>query len=412
MTDHYDALETRDPAQREEDIFSRLPAFVRTAVDKAPGWARQLDGIDPGALRDRAALAELPVLRKSDLAARQSDMPPLGGFTTKDPGGMARLFMSPGPIYECDGRGRDWWLVARALFAAGIREGDIVHNCFAYHLTPAGHMFESGALALGCAVVPAGTGNSEMQVEAIAHLKPSAYSGTPDYLKVLLDKAAELGRDASSITRALVSGGALFPSMRQDYADRGIAVLQCYGTAELGIVSYESGAQEGMIVSEDMILEIVTPGTGDPVAPGDVGEIVVTSLNPDYPMIRFATGDMSAVLEGQSPCGRTNMRIKGWMGRADQRTKVKGMFVDPAQIAAIARRHPQLGRLRLVVTRDGDQDKMILRGEAGIVPDGFPASVAETLKAETKLSGEVDLVAPGSLPNDGKVIADERDYDA
>ncbi|MEO1198067.1 MAG: AMP-binding protein [Pseudomonadota bacterium] len=412
MTDHYDALETRDPAAREEVFFARLPDFLRMATEKAPGWAEQLSGADLTDVRDRAALARLPILRKSDLMARQAAHPPLGGYATKEPGHLNRLFMSPGPIYDCDGSDRDWWLVARALFAAGIREGDIVHNCFAYHLTPAGHMFETGAQALGCAVIPAGTGNTEMQIDAIAHLKPAAYSGTPDYLKILLDAAEAAGKDASSIKRALVSGGALFPSMREDYANRGVHVRQCYGTADLGIVAYESQAMEGMIVSEDMIVEIVTPGTGDPVAPGDVGEIVVTSLNSDYPMIRFATGDMSAVMEGTSPCGRTNMRIKGWMGRADQRVKVKGMFVDPAQIAAVARRHPQLGRVRLVVTRDGDRDAMTLKAEVGVVPDGFAASVAGTLRAETKLGGEIAFVEPGSLPNDGQVIADERDYDA
>lgn len=412
MSEHYDDLETRDPEHREERLFERLPDFLGTVVEKAPGWARHLDGVDPSRVRDRDALATLPVLRKSELGDLQKADPPLGGFTTREPGRLSRLYMSPGPIFECDGHDRDWWLVARAMFAAGIRPGDIVQNCFAYHLTPAGHMFETGAHALGCAVVPAGIGNTEMQIEAIAHLRPTAYAGTPDYLKVLLDKAAETGGDVSSIKRGLVSGGALFPSLRQDYKDRGIAILQAYGTAELGVIAYESDPLEGMIVSEDMIVEIVRPGTDDPVPEGDVGEIVVTSFNPDYPMIRFGTGDMSAMMPGASPCGRTNMRIKGWMGRADQRTKVKGMFVDPAQIAAIARKHPELGKLRLVVAREAEQDVMTLQAESETRTDDLVTAIGQTVRAETKLKGGVELVDTGSLPNDGKVIDDTRSYGA
>lgn len=411
MSEHFDALETRDPQQREQALFEALPAFIADIVQTAPGWARLLDGIDPAAVTSRAALSRLPVLRKSALVELQRRTPPFGGLTTRPPGALMRLFMSPGPIFDAEGPGRDWWRAARALFAAGLRPGDILHNAFAYHLTPAGHMFESGALALGCAVIPAGTGNSDGQVEAIAHLKPRGYAGTPDFLKVLLDKAEELGRDVSSLQVGLVSGAALPESLRTALAGRGVAVLQAYGTADLGVIAYETEAREGMVVSEEMIVEIVRPGTGDPVGDGEVGEVVVTSLNPDYPMIRFATGDLSAALPGISPCGRTNLRIKGWMGRADQRTKIKGMFVDPVQIAEIGRRHPELKRLRLTVTRTDQRDSMTLQAEAEDLSSHHAAAVAETLSAQTKLKGEVELVPPGTLPNDGKVIADERSYE-
>jgi phenylacetate-CoA ligase len=316
--------------------------------------------------------------------------------------------MSPGPIFEPEGHGEDWWGGARALFAAGFRAGDIVHNSFAYHLTPGGFMLESGAHALGCAVVPAGPTNTEQQVDAIAQFKPSGYVGTPDFLKILLDAAAKAGKDVSSLKRGLVSGAALPASLRRELGERGIAVLQCYASAELGFIAYESAAREGMIVNEHVVLEIVRPGTGDPVPDGEVGEVVVTSFNPDYPMIRLATGDLSAVLPGLSPCGRTNTRIKGWLGRADQTAKVKGMFVHPGQVAEVARRHPALGRVRLVVARDGEQDVMTLMAEC--TEAGLDDAVAATLQSVTKLRGEVRLVAPGSLPNDGKVIADERTY--
>ncbi len=315
--------------------------------------------------------------------------------------------MSPGPIFEPEGHAGDF-NAARALFAAGIRAGDVVHNCFSYHLTPGAFILEAGAHALGCAVIPGGVGNTEAQLDAIAQLKPSAYVGTPDFLKVLLDAAGKAGKDASSFKRGLVSGAALPPSLRKELGERGVAVKQCYAVAEAGVISYESDALEGMIVNEDMILEIVRPGTGDPVADGEVGEVVVTTFNPDYPMIRLATGDMSAVLAGASPCGRTNTRIKGWMGRADQTTKVKGMFVRPEQIAEVAKRHPELTRVRLAVTREGEQDAMTLHAECATPSDGFEATIAETLQAVTKLKGAVKLVAPGTLPNDGKVIADER----
>jgi phenylacetate-CoA ligase len=323
---------------------------------------------------------------------------------------LARAFVSPGPIFEPEGGAADWWRAARALFAAGIRKGDIVHNTFAYHLTPGGWLLDSGARALGCTVIAAGPGNTEQQLDAILYLKPTVYVGVPDYLKILLDKAKEAGRDASSFKKALVGGGALFPSLRAEYKARGIDTYQTYATADLGIIAYESPALEGMIIDEGAIVEIVRPGTGDPLPAGEVGEVVVTTFNRDYPMIRFATGDLSAVLPGASPCGRTNMRIKGWLGRADQTTKIKGMFVHPEQVAEVAKRFPTLGRMRLVVARAGEQDAMTLRAEAAVSDEGLKARLTETLQAVTKLKGEVELVAPGSLPNDGKVIADERTY--
>jgi phenylacetate-CoA ligase len=407
MSDFYNALETRDPAAREKEIFSRLPEVLARAMS-APGWAELLKGVDPKAVTSRAALAKLPVLRKSDLPALQKANPPFGGLAVTPPGKLKRLLMSPGPIFEPEGHDKDAWGAARALYAAGFRPGDIVLNTFSYHLTPGGHAMDSGAQALGCAVIPAGVGNTEQQVEAIANLKPSGYAGTPDFLKILLDAAAKAGKDASSLKRGLVSGAALPSSLRNELSGRGVDVLQAYATAELGIIAYESSAREGMIVSENMILEIVRPGTGDPVAEGEVGEIVGTSFNPDYPMIRLATGDLSAVLAGQSPCGRTNTRIKGWMGRANQTTKVKGMFVHPSHVAQVARRHPELGRVRLAVTRESEQDVMTLYAEYAGGAEGLTDAIAASLQSITKLKGRVSLVKPGSLPNDGKVIADER----
>jgi phenylacetate-CoA ligase len=407
MSEFYNALETRDPAAREKEIFSRLSEAVARAMS-APGWAEHLKGVDPKAVTSRAALAKLPVLRKADLPALQKAHPPFGGLAVTPPGKLKRLLMSPGPIFEPEGHDKDAWGAARALYAAGFRPGDIVLNTFSYHLTPGGHIMDSGAQALGCAVIPAGVGNTEQQVEAIAHLKPSGYAGTPDFLKILLDAAAKAGKDASSLKRGLVSGAALPSSLRNELSDRGVDVLQAYATAELGIIAYESNARDGMIVSENFILEIVRPGTGDPVAEGEVGEIVGTSFNPDYPMIRLATGDLSAVLTGQSPCGRTNTRIKGWMGRADQTTKVKGMFVHPSHVAQVARRHPELGRVRLAVTRESEQDVMTLYAEYAGGAEGLTDAIAASLQSVTKLKGRVNLVKPGSLPNDGKVIADER----
>src|SRR5690242_3021788 len=407
MADHYDTLETRDPAEREQAQGATVSELIARAIP-APGWASHPAGVEPAAVTSRAALAKLPMLRKSDLAALQKAAPPFGGFNVPPPGKMRRLLMSPGPIFEPQGASPDHYGAARALFAAGFRAGDVVHNSFSYHLTPGAFILESGLHALGCAVVAGGVGNTEMQVEALAQLRPVGYTGTPDFLKVLLDTAQKAGKDASSLKRALVSGAALPASLRAELAGRGVDTLQCYALAEVGVLAYETPAREGLLVNEHVLIEIVRPGTGDPVADGEVGEVVVTCFNADYPMIRLATGDLSAVLPGRSPCGRTNMRIKGWMGRADQTTKVKGMFVHPGQVAEIARRHPELGRVRLVVTRTAEQDAMTLSAECAAPAAGLAEAVAATLQSVTKLRGDVKLVAPGTLPNDGKVIADER----
>jgi phenylacetate-CoA ligase len=404
---NYDSLETRDAAERERYLLEWLPDQLAHAVN-APGWKKHLAGIDPHAVISRAALAKLPVLRKSDFVSLQKENPPFGGFNVTPPGKAKRLFMSPGPIFEPEGEDEDFAGVARALFAAGVRAGDIVHNSFSYHLTPGAWMLESGAHALGCAVIPGGVGNTESQVEAIAHLKPSAYMGTPDFLKVLLDTAEKSGKDISSLKRGLVSGAALPPSLREELGRRGVAVQQCYAVAETGVIAYESMLGEGMVVNENLIVEIVRPGAGDPAPDGDVGEVVVTTFNPHYPMIRLATGDMSAIMPGVSPCGRTNTRIKGWMGRADQTAKVKGLFVRPEQVAEVAKKHPELGRVRLVVTREGEQDAMMLRAEYPTQDASLVDAVAATLQSVTKIRGGVILVPPGTLPNDGKVIADER----
>ena len=352
MTDHYDALETRDPAERETDLFARLPDVLRMAM-AAPAYAERLGGVDPAGVTSRAALARLPVLRKSELPALHKASPPFGGLVARHPGAFGRLFTSPGPIFEPEPAHADPWRGARALFAAGFRPGDVVLNTFSYHLTPGGFIFDASARALGCAVIPAGPGNTEAQFELIEAYRPVGYSGTPDFLKILLDAAASANRDVSSIKRALVSGAAFPKSLQDEIKSRGVDAYQAFGTADLGLIAFETPARDGMVVNEDLIFEIVRPGTGDPVAEGDVGEIVVTSLDPDHPWIRLALGDLTAALPGRSPCGRSNMRIKGWMGRADQTTKVKGMFVRPEQVAEIARRHPELGRLRLVVTRAG-----------------------------------------------------------
>lgn len=407
MSAFYDTLETRDPVAREREMFARLPDLMVRAMT-APGWAAHLSGVDPKQATSRAALARLPLLRKSDLHTLQKQRPPFGGFNVTPPGQAKRLHMSPGPIFEPQGHGEDFAGAARALFAAGFRAGDVVHNSFSYHLTPGAYILESGAHVLGCATIPGGVGNTEQQLEAIAHLRPSGYVGTPDFLKILLDTAERSGKDASSIKRGLVSGAALPASLREELRSRGVAALQCYAIAETGVIAYESESREGMIANETLLLEIVRPGTGDPVADGEVGEVVVTSFNPDYPMIRLATGDLSAVMAGVSPCGRTNTRIRGWMGRADQTAKVKGMFVHPGEIVAVGRRHPELGRVRLRVTREAEQDAMTLCAECAVPYPSLAEAVAVSLQSVTKLKGTVELVAPGSLPNDGKVIADER----
>ncbi|KGM49663.1 phenylacetate--CoA ligase family protein [Pseudooceanicola atlanticus] len=403
---YFDTLETRTADQRAEAIARELPRQV-AAAKALPGYAELLADVDPSTITTMADLARLPVLRKSDLGAAQKASPPFGGLTTLPTSGFAHVFQSPGPIYEPGGVGHDWWRMGRFLHAAGIGKGDIVHNCFGYHLTPAGMIFENGARAVGAAVLPAGTGQTELQVTAAHDIGCTAYAGTPDYLKVILDKADEMGLPLK-INRAVVGGGALFPSLRQEYADRGIACLQSYATADLGNIAYESDAMEGMIVDEGVLVEIVTPGTGDPVEPGQVGEVVVTTLNPDYPLIRFATGDMSAVMEGTSPCGRTNLRIKGWMGRADQTTKIKGMFVRPEQVAQLVAKHDEIKRARVLAQRDGEMDVMVVQIEAD---NGQEQSFHDSVVDLLKLKGRIEVVPIGALPNDGKVIEDQRSYD-
>ncbi len=407
MTHYFDERDTREPAAREADLFARLPGVLRAAM-KAPSYAERLKDIDPAAIIDRATLAALPVLHKSDLPALHKAALPFGGFVNAKPGSFGRLFTSPGPIFEPESTHPDPWRGARALYAAGFRPGDVILNTFSYHLTPGGFIFDSSARALGCAVIPAGPGNTEQQLELIDAYRPVGYSGTPDFLKILLDAGAAAGRDLSSLKRALVSGAAFPPSLQKEISAHGVDALQAFGTADLGIVAYETSARDGMVVNEDLIFEIVKPGTGDPVADGDVGEIVVTSLDPEHPWIRLALGDLTASLPGASACGRTNRRIKGWMGRADQTTKIKGMFVRPEQVADIAKRHPELGRLRLVVSRVGENDAMTLRAECQAPTDALRDAVTATLLAIAKLKGVVELSPPGSLPNDGKVIADER----
>ena len=407
MTGFYDDLETRSTDRRAADLARALPLQISLAQARAPALAETLKGIEAADITDAAALAQLPVIRKSDLGAAQAAQPPFGGYTTIPPHAAEHVFQSPGPIYEPGRTGADWWRFGRFLAAAGVGAGDIVQNCFSYHMTPAGLMFENGARAVGATVFPAGTGQTELQARAAHDLGVTAYAGTPDYLKVILDKAAGMGLTLG-ISKAAVGGGALFPSLRQEYADRGILCLQCYGTADLGNIAYESPAMEGLIVDEGVLVEIVTPGTGTPVAMGEVGEVVVTTLNPDYPLIRFATGDLSAVLPGPSPCGRTNMRIRGWMGRADQTAKIKGMFVRPEQVAALVARHPEIAKARVVVTRAGETDVMTVRVESDA---GETAAVEASVAAVLKLKGKVELVAKGSLPNDGKVIDDQRSYD-
>jgi len=402
----FDDLETRSADQRASDLALALPAQIANA-QKLSGYSDALGAVDVSAIQTIDDLAALPVLRKSDLVQAQSKNGPLGGFGALNTHEFAHIFQSPGPIYEPGGIGHDWWRIGRFLNAVGIGAGDIVQNCFGYHLTPAGMIFENGARAVNAAVVPAGVGQTELQVRAASDIGTTAYAGTPDYLKVILDKADELGVKLG-ITKAAVGGGALFPSLRQEYTDRGVLCLQNYATADLGNVAYESQAMDGMIVDEGVIVEIVTPGTGNPVAVGEVGEVVVTTLNRDYPLIRFATGDLSAVMAGQSPCGRTNMRIKGWMGRADQTTKIKGMFVRPEQVADLVAKHDEIDRARVIAIRDGEMDGMIVQLETSATDaTRYEGSVMDCLK----LRGRIELVAPGELPRDGLVIEDQRKYD-
>ncbi|WP_296575118.1 AMP-binding protein [Phreatobacter sp.] len=407
MAGHYDKRETRDDAAREKDLMKRLPQ-VLTAAMKVPAWRRHLGKIDPRGITSRAALAELPIQRKADLPALQKAALPFGGFVPGKPSAFGRLFMSPGPIFEPEAIGHDVWRVGRAMAAAGFKRGDIVLNTLSYHLTPGAWCFDSGARAVGCAVIPAGPGNTEAQLDLIEAYRPSAYAGVPDFLKILLDAAREKGRDASSIKRALVGGAAFPASLQKEIASRGVDAYQTYAIAECGVIAYETAAREGLVLNEDIILEIVRPGTGDPVTPGEVGEVVITVLDPHHPLIRFAVGDLTAILPGASPCGRTNTRIKGWMGRADQTAKVKGMFVRPEQVAEVIRRHPEIARARLVVARNGETDAMTLKVESRARSPEFVHAVGESLQAILKLKGTVEPVKPGSLPNDGKVIEDTR----
>jgi phenylacetate-CoA ligase len=411
--EHYDELEIRAPEAREGALMARLPGLIEHARRSAPGWARRLTGIDPGAICSRKALATIPVLRKTDLKSLQEADPPFGGLSTVAPGRLGRVFMSPGPIFDPEGAGPDPWRVARALWAAGIRPGHLVQNCFGYHLTPGAWMLDGGARQLGAAVIPAGTGQTEQQIALIRTLRPDAYCGTPSFLRVIVERARELGLDISGLKRAVLSAEALPESLRAWFREQGIeTVLQWYGTADLGLVAYESAAADGMILDEDLILEIVRPGTDQPVADGEVGEVVVTRFNPEYPMIRFGTGDLSAVMSGVSPCGRTNVRIRGWLGRADQTTKVRGLFVHPGQIAEIVRRHPEVARARLVVTGERASDVMTLLCEvAEGTHESLAARIVESVRAVTQLRAEVHLVAPGGLPDDGRVIEDARRYD-
>ena len=415
MSDYFDALETRTPAEREAALMAALPRQIAHAQAHSAAMSEILAGVDAAAITSRAALAQLPVTRKSELLARQqasraAGRDAFGGFSAIRYGAaMPRLYASPGPIYEPEGTGRDYWRAARAMFAAGFRAGDLAHNAFSYHMTPGAFIMESGAHAVGCTVFPAGTGQTEQQLQAIAELKPQAYLGTPSFLRILVEKAQAGGVDIRSLTKGLVGGEAFPPSLRDWFTERGMAIYQSYATADVGLIAYETASREGLVLDEGVIVEIVRPGTGDPVGEGEVGEIVVTVLGPDYPLIRFGTGDLSAVLPGACPTGRTNTRIKGWLGRADQTTKIRGMFVHPGQVAEIVKRFPEVSRARLVVSGEMANDQMKLLVESAAA-QGLSERVAEVVRDVTKLRGDVEVVAPGSLPNDGKVIEDARSY--
>lgn len=420
--DYFDALEIRLPELREEALLKALPLAVQHAIAKAPAMAQQLRGIDPLQLHSRSALAGLPVLRKQELLERQqrSRAAPdeqggaeraMGGYATLRWGEARRVFASPGPIYEPESARPDYWRFGRALYAAGFRKGHLAYNCFSYHFTPAGSMMETAAHAVGCTVFPGGTGQTEQQVHAIRDLAPNGYLGTPSFLKIILEKAEEMGVRLPSLQRALLSAEAFPPSLRDWMAERGVQGFQTYGSADLGMIAFETPAREGLVLGEEIILEIVRPGTGDPVAEGEVGEVVVTTLNPDYPLIRYGTGDLSAVIPGASPCGRTNTRIRGWLGRADQAAKVRGLFVHPSQVAEVLRRHPEALRARLVVAGATGVDRLILKVEAATRPEGLAQGLADAMRDVTKLRAEIELVPPGSLPNDGKVIEDARSYE-
>jgi phenylacetate-CoA ligase len=414
MSQHFDDLEIRSPAVREAAQLAALPGLIAHAQQNSAAAAQMLAGVVPSSITSLAALASLPVTRKHTLLERQQasrPRDPFGGFAALVRGRqMPRIFASPGPIYEPDVARPDYWRLGRALFAAGFREGNLAHNAFSYHMTPGAFMMESGAHAIGCSVFPAGTGQTEQQLTAIADLRPDAYIGTPSFLRILIEKAQASGSDVSSIKRALVSGEAFTPSLRDWLADKGIVGFQCYATADLGLIAYETESRQGLVIDEGVIVEIVRPGTCDPVPVGDVGELVVTTLNPDYPLIRFGTGDLSAVLPGMCSSGRSNTLIKGWMGRADQTAKVRGMFVHPGQIADIVKRFPEVIKARLVVTGEMANDSMVLKVEVSASPDGLALRIAEAIRDVTKLRGDVDLSTAGSLPNDGLVIEDARSY--
>lgn len=414
MSQHYDDLETRAPAAREAALMAALPAQVAHAQQHAPAFARILAGVQAGDIDSRTALAQLPVTRKYELLATQQAhraSSPFGGFATQAFGArMPRVFASPGTIYEPEGTRPDYWRMARAIYAAGFRPGELIHNCFSYHFVPAGSMMETGAHALGCSVFPGGTGQTEQQVQAMAELQAAGYIGTPSFLKLILEKAEHLGVALPQMRKALVSGEAFPPSLRDWLQARGVTAYQCYATADLGLIAYETSAREGLVLDEGVIVEIVRPGTGDPVPEGEVGELVITTLNPDYPLIRFGTGDLSAVLPGTCTTGRTNLRIKGWMGRADQTTKVRGMFVHPGQVSEVVKRFPQAGKARLVVSGEMANDQMTMLVESTETAPGLAQLMAEAVREVTKLRADVQLVAPGSLPNDGKVIEDARSY--
>ena len=414
MNTFFDALETREPAKREADLLSHLPGLVAHAQKAAPAFSKLLMGVDAASITSRAALASLPVTRKSELhdlqkAGRPDDV--FGGFSALLRGPkMPRLFASPGPIYEPEGVAKDYWRAGRAMYAAGFRSGDLAHNSFSYHMTPGAFIMESGLHAVGCTVFPAGIGQTEQQLQAIAELKPDGYAGTPSFLRILVEKAIETGSDISSMKKGLVGGEAFPPSLRDWFTARGMAVYQSYATADLGLIAYETEARAGLVLDEGVIVEIVRPGTGDPVTEGEVGELVVTTLNPDYPLIRFGTGDLSAVLPGHCPTGRTNTRIRGWMGRADQTVKIRGMFVHPGQVATITKRFPEVIKARLVVSGEMADDRMHFQVESASDHAGLDQRIIEAIRDVTKLRGTVELMAPGSLPNDGKVIEDARSY--
>jgi phenylacetate-CoA ligase len=411
MAEFYDALETRDPERREKDLFSSLVEQLCHARDHSQAYSAVLTDLDIDEINNRSALAQLPLTRKTEIAQSQADSPPLGGYATPRLAGFYNIFASPGGIFEPGGVRDDYWNFARSLYAAGIRSGDLIHNTFSYHFTPAGQMVESAARAIGCPVFPGGIAQTELQIQVMAQLKPRAYCGTPSFLKIILDKAASMGIHISGLEVGLVGGEALPASLRKELSESGVEVLQSYGTADLGLIAYESSAREGMILTEEVIVEIVVPGTGEPVVGGEIGEIVVTTLSPEYPLIRFATGDLSALMPGMSPCGRTNRRIRGWMGRADQTAKVRGMFVYPSQVAAVVARHDELLRARLVIDRIDNADVMVLKGETGARPDSLVSAIAESVREVCKLRADIELCSAGELPDDGKVIEDRRSID-